>query len=39
MKLYRLGKRYIPGYKHLDAITFDHFDYVCVAQTLTTIED
>lgn len=33
------GKKYIPGYKHLDVINFDHVDFVCDTRKLTMIED
>ena len=33
------GKKYIPGYKHLDVINFDHVDFVCDTRKLTIIED
>jgi predicted SAM-dependent methyltransferase len=33
------GKKYIPGYKHLDVIDFDHIDFVCDTRKLTMIED
>ncbi|MDI9244971.1 methyltransferase domain-containing protein [Marinobacter sp. CHS3-4] len=33
------GKKYLPGFKHLDVINFDHVDYVCDTRKLTMIED
>jgi len=33
------GKKFIPGYKHLDVIDFDHVDFVCDTRKLTMIED
>jgi len=33
------GKKYIPGYKHLDVIDFEHVDFVCDTRKLTMIED
>lgn len=33
------GKKYIPGYKHLDVINFDHIDFVCDTRKLTMIDD
>jgi predicted SAM-dependent methyltransferase len=33
------GKKYIPGYKHLDVIDFDHIDFVCDTRKLTMIDD
>ena len=33
------GKKYLPGYKHLDVINFDNVDYVCDTRKLTMIED
>ena len=33
------GKKYLPGYKHLDIIEYDHVDYVCDARRLKMIED
>lgn len=33
------GNRYIPGYKHLDVIGYDHVDYVCDARNLSKIGD
>ncbi|WP_067616591.1 class I SAM-dependent methyltransferase [Dissulfuribacter thermophilus] len=33
------GKKYLPGYKHLDIIDYDHVDYVCDAKRLKMIDD
>lgn len=33
------GKKYLPGYKHLDVIAFDHVDFVCDARKLAAIAD
>lgn len=33
------GKKYLPGYKHLDVIDYDHVDYVCDARQLKMIAD
>lgn len=33
------GKKYLPGYKHLDVIDFDHVDFVCDTRKLTMIAD
>jgi len=33
------GKKYLPGYKHLDVIADDHIDFVCEAHNLKMIED
>jgi len=33
------GKKFIPGYKHLDVIDFEHVDFVCDTRKLTMIED
>jgi len=32
------GKRFLPGYKHLDVIDFDHVDFVCDARKLSMID-
>lgn len=32
------GKKYLPGYRHLDVIDYDHVDYVCDARKLKMIE-
>jgi len=33
------GKKYLPGYKHVDVIDYEHVDYVCDARHLKMIED
>ena len=33
------GKKFIPGYKHMDVIDAPHIDYVCNAINLKMIED
>jgi len=33
------GKKYLPGFKHVDVIAFEHVDYVCDARILNMIED
>jgi len=33
------GKKYLPGFKHVDVIAFDHVDYVCDARNLEMIEN
>lgn len=33
------GKKYLPGYKHVDVIDYDHVDYICDARHLNMIED
>jgi len=33
------GKKYLPGYKHLDVIDYKHVDYVCDARHLVMIEN
>jgi len=33
------GKKYLPGYKHLDVIDYEHVDFVCDARYLNMIED
>lgn len=33
------GKKYLPGYKHLDVIPFEHVDFVCDARKLESVED
>ncbi|RLL51944.1 methyltransferase domain-containing protein [Mariprofundus sp. EBB-1] len=33
------GKKYLPGFKHVDVIAFDHVDFVCDARRLEKIED
>jgi len=32
------GKKYLPGYKHLDVIDYDHIDFICDARHLKMIE-
>lgn len=32
------GQKYLPGYKHLDAMEYDHIDYVTKADNLSLIE-
>ncbi len=33
------GKRFLPGYRHIDVIDFDHVDYVCDARKLSLIKN
>jgi predicted SAM-dependent methyltransferase len=33
------GKKFLPGYKHLDVFDADHIDYVCDAGNLSLIDD
>jgi predicted SAM-dependent methyltransferase len=33
------GKKYLPGYKHLDVIDYEHVDFVCDARHLNMIKD
>lgn len=33
------GKKFLPGYKHVDVINYDHIDFVCDARHLKMIED
>lgn len=33
------GQKYLPGYKHIDAIDAEHIDFVCDARQLTMITD
>jgi len=33
------GKKYLPGFKHVDVIAFDHIDFVCDARRLDMIAD
>ena len=33
------GKKFLPGYKHVDVISYEHIDYVCDTRKLLPIED
>ena len=33
------GKKFLPGYKHVDVISYDHVDFVCDARHLHFIKD
>lgn len=33
------GQKYLPGYKHLDVIKFEHIDFACDARKLNMIPD
>jgi len=33
------GKKYLPGYKHLDVIDYEHVDFVCDARNMSIIDD
>jgi predicted SAM-dependent methyltransferase len=33
------GKRYIPGFIHIDVVEYDHIDHICSIDNLSFIED
>ena len=33
------GKKFIPGFVHVDALPYDHVDHVCAADDLSFLED
>jgi len=33
------GKKYLPGYNHMDVINYDHVDFVCDARKLDMLKD
>lgn len=33
------GQKYLPGYKHMDVMDYEHIDYVCDARQLKMIPD